>query len=182
MKLCASPCRRRGFHPTIDGHHRTVSHQLAPKGGKVWWGIDVGTLAPQPVSLVRETARGTLARPARRFRNDLRYMRANRMESRLAFLPDVYMSGEVPFRRDACFFANFPKIRRTIPLLLSASLFAILPPVVPFPLRSRVELSERGILIRRDSIGEVDRSDRQRHVQLFTTRWICEIRCNTRQD
>lgn len=73
--VCASACRRRGFHPTIHARHR-ANRRLAPKRGEtLWWGIDVATLAPRPVSLVPGTPTSC---PATRFRDDLRL--PNRME------------------------------------------------------------------------------------------------------
>ena len=105
--VCASAWRRRGFHPTIGGHHRA---RLAParNGGKnPWWGIDVGTLAPQPLfSLVRETAASWL----QDFGMICGTCDRNRMESR-TWKPDPM------FTRSGGIFGNRAKSRTPVYLV-----------------------------------------------------------------
>lgn len=71
--VCASACRRRGFHPTILRPPPSEPPSRARKGGNSLVGqLDVATLAPRPVSLVPGTP---ASRPATRFRDDLRIYR-----------------------------------------------------------------------------------------------------------
>lgn len=71
--VCASACRRRGFHPTIHARHR-ANRRLAPvRGETLWWGNSMlPRLRRGPSPSCQEPP---ASRPATRFRDDLRIYR-----------------------------------------------------------------------------------------------------------